>query len=124
MADELSRRDFVSTTSKLAFGGMIVPRHVIGGPGFRAPSDTLNVAIIGAGGMGASNAQKLGSENIVAVCDLDHRLVENKVREEMTDGDGNPREEGHRWARAIRTSREIHPVGRAARTTGAISTLS
>ena len=109
MADELSRRDFVSTTSKLAFGGMIVPRHVIGGPGFRAPSDTLNVAIIGAGGMGASNAQKLGSENIVAVCDLDHRLVENKVREEMTDGDGNPREEGHRWAeqyeRAVKYTR-------------------
>lgn len=77
---------------------MIVPRHVLGGPGYQAPSDTLNVAIVGAGGMGAENAQQLGSENIVAVCDLDHGLVESKVLERMTDGDGNPREEGHRWA--------------------------
>ena len=77
---------------------MIVPRHVLGGRGYQAPSDTLNVAIVGAGGMGGENAQKLGTENIVAVCDVDHALVARKVRERMTDGDGNPREEGHRWA--------------------------
>lgn len=98
MADDLSRRDFVSTSSKLALGGMIVPRHVLGGPGYQAPSDTLNVAIVGAGGMGAENAQELGTENIVAVCDVDLALVERKVLERMTDGDGNPREKGHRWA--------------------------
>ena len=98
MPDDLSRRDFVSTSSKLAFGGMIVPRHVLGGPGYQAPSDTLNVGIVGAGGMGAENAQELGTENIVAVCDLDHALVERKVLERMTDGDGLPRPEGHRWA--------------------------
>lgn len=94
----MTRRDFVSTASSFALGGMIVPRHVLGGAGRQAPSDTLNVAIVGAGGMGAENAQELGTENIVAVCDLDHVLVENKVRERMTDGDGNPREKGHRWA--------------------------
>ncbi len=60
MPDDLTRRDFVSTSSKLALGGMIVPRHVLGGPGQQAPSDTLNVAIVGAGGMGAENAQELG----------------------------------------------------------------
>ena len=98
MSDELTRRDFVSTTSKLALGGMIVPRHVLGGPGHQAPSDTLNVAIVGAGGMGGENAQALGSENIVAVCDIDHALVAKKVRERMKDGDGEPREEGMRWA--------------------------
>jgi predicted dehydrogenase len=98
VTDELSRRDFVSTSSKLALGGMIVPRRVLGGARYRAPSDTLNVAIVGAGGMGAENAQELGAENIVAVCDLDHELVVKKVRERMTDGDGKPREKGHRWA--------------------------
>jgi predicted dehydrogenase len=96
--EEFSRRDFVATSSKLALGGMIVPRHVLGGRGYRAPSDTLNVAIVGAGGMGGENAQRLGSENIVAVCDVDQALVARKVRERMTDGDGNAREEGHRWA--------------------------
>lgn len=74
MPDDLSRRDFVSTSSKLALGGMIVPSHVLAGRGHQAPSDTLNVAIVGAGGMGGENAQELGSENIVAVCDLDHEL--------------------------------------------------
>jgi predicted dehydrogenase len=98
VSDDLSRRDFVSTSSKLALGGMIVPRHVLGGPRHQAPSDALNVAIVGAGGMGAENAQKLGSENIVAVCDVDHALVARKVQERLIDGDGNPREEGHRWA--------------------------
>lgn len=98
MSDDLTRRDFVSTSSKLALGGMIVPRHVLGGPGYQPPSDTLNIAIVGAGGMGAENAQELGSENIVAVCDLDHELVAKKVRERMTDDDGNPREKGVRWA--------------------------
>jgi hypothetical protein len=78
---DVSRRDFVSTSSKVALGGMIVPRHVLGGVRYRAPSDTLNVAIVGAGGMGAENAQELGSENIVAVCDLDHELVAKKVLE-------------------------------------------
>ncbi len=97
MTDDLTRRDFVSTSSKLALGGMIVPAHVLGGR-HRAPSDTLGVAIVGAGGMGAENAQELGAENIVAVCDLDHALVARKVEERMTDGDGNPREKGHRWA--------------------------
>ena len=98
MSDHPTRRDFVSTSSKLALGGMIVPRHVLGGVGYQAPSDTLNVAIVGAGGMGAENAQHLGSENIVAVCDIDHELVANKVRERMNDDDGDPREEGVRWA--------------------------
>jgi predicted dehydrogenase len=98
VTDDLTRRDFVSSSSKLALGGMIVPRHVLGGPGRQAPSDTLNVAIVGAGGMGAENAQELGSENIVAVCDIDHELVAKKVHERMTDSDGEPREKGVRWA--------------------------
>lgn len=96
--EDVSRRDFVSTTSKVALGGLIVPRHVLGGRGHRAPSDTLGVGIVGAGGMGAENAQELGSEKIVAVCDVDLELVADKVVERMTDGDGNPREKGHRWA--------------------------
>ena len=96
---DVTRRNFVSTTSKIALGGMVVPRHILGGHGYQAPSDKLNVAIVGAGGMGAENAQELGSENIVAVCDVDLELVMDKARERMTDGDGNPREKGHRWAK-------------------------
>jgi predicted dehydrogenase len=76
---------------------MIVPRHVLGGVGFQAPSDTLNVAIVGAGGMGGENAQELGTENIVAVCDVDFDYVTRKVAERTTDDDGNARPEGIHW---------------------------
>ena len=62
MTDEknpISRRDFVRDTAKataaLAVAPMIVPRHVLGGVGYRAPSRTLNVAMVGFGGMGMSN---------------------------------------------------------------------
>ncbi len=98
MSDHLTRRDFVSATSKLALGGMIVPRHVLGGRWQQAPSDRLNIAIVGAGGVGGENAQRMGTENIVAVCDIDHAFVATKVKERMTERDGTPREQGVRWA--------------------------
>ena len=92
-----TRREFLATGAKAAFGATIVPAHVLGGPRHRAPSDTLNVAIVGAGGMGRENAQRLGAENIVAVCDVDFGYVERRIEEALTDRDGNPREQGHRW---------------------------
>jgi predicted dehydrogenase len=72
---------------------MIVPRHVLG-RGFRAPSDMLNVAIVGAGGMGLSNAEQLVSQNIVALCDVDFGYVERSLAGRGKDGEGRPRPEG------------------------------
>ena len=56
MSNSYSRRDFVSDSATLAFGAMIVPRVVLGGPGYRAPSAKLNIACVGIGGMGISIA--------------------------------------------------------------------
>lgn len=92
----LTRRQFVSKTSALAMGGMVVKRHVLGGPGHQAPSDTLNVAIVGAGGMGMSNAEALVTQNIVAVCDVDFGYVERSLAGRGKDRDGKPRPEGLR----------------------------
>ena len=84
MADHpVSRRDFVADSTKLALGAMIappmiVPRHVLG-RGYRAPSDMLGVAVIGAGGMGMSNMEQLLGERIVAVCDADFPYVERAL---------------------------------------------
>ena len=50
---------------------MIVPRHVLGGVGYKAPSDLLNIAGVGVGGMGQSNLRGMQGENIVALCDID-----------------------------------------------------
>jgi len=68
--DQLNRRQFIKTSAAVA-AFTIVPRHVLGGPGYTAPSDKLNIAGIGIGGMGGSNIGKLSDENIVALCDVD-----------------------------------------------------
>jgi predicted dehydrogenase len=49
----------------------IIPRHVLGGAGYTAPSDKLNIAAIGIGGQGSGDLGLLTSENIVALCDVD-----------------------------------------------------
>ena len=70
-----SRRRFIRDASVAAAGFFIVPRHVLG-RGFVAPSDKLNIAIIGVGGKGAVNidlAYKSGVANIVSLCDVDDR---------------------------------------------------
>ena len=70
----VSRRTFVKGAATVAAGVMIVPRHVLGGPGFTAPSDRLNIASIGAGGKGHSDILRAwndGKENVVALCDID-----------------------------------------------------
>jgi predicted dehydrogenase len=48
---------------------------VLGGPRNIPPSEKLNIAGIGVGGMGGSNLRQLGSENIVALCDVDHNYA-------------------------------------------------
>lgn len=66
----MNRREFLAgAASAAAF--TIVPRRVLGGPGYQAPSETLNIAAIGAGGMAAADLHSLESENIVALCDVD-----------------------------------------------------
>ncbi|MEO0734683.1 MAG: Gfo/Idh/MocA family oxidoreductase, partial [Bacteroidota bacterium] len=66
-----SRRKFLQTSGTAAAGFMIVPRHVLGGKGYKAPSDTVNIAAIGSGGKGGGNLKAVLSENIVALCDVD-----------------------------------------------------
>src|SRR5690554_1858120 len=72
----MSRRAFLSNAALTAAGIAIVPRHVLGGKGFMAPSDKLNIAVVGIGGMGLSNIRAVSStENIVALCDVDHTFA-------------------------------------------------
>src|SRR5688500_11885859 len=69
---ELSRRHFLGAAAGAAVFS-IVPRHVLGGAKFVAPSEKVNIAIIGAGGQGRTNARALFNEpeaQIIAVCDV------------------------------------------------------
>src|SRR5438270_8799059 len=67
---EISRRAFVTNVAVTGAGLAIVPRHVLG-KGYAAPSDTLNVAVVGVGGQGRANMINLASQNIVSLCDVD-----------------------------------------------------
>ncbi len=72
-SQSIKRRDFVKS-SIAASSIFIVPRHVLGGLGYTAPSDQLGLAAIGAGGKGAGdirNASVNGRERVVALCDVD-----------------------------------------------------
>jgi predicted dehydrogenase len=71
-ASRSSRREFLSRTASAVAATTILPRHVLGGPGFVAPSDKVNVAIIGVGGQGRTNARSLFQEDdcqVIAIAD-------------------------------------------------------
>jgi predicted dehydrogenase len=66
-----TRRQFLKTTAVATSAFSIVPRHVLGGAGQKPPSEKLNIAGVGVGGMGKNNVRACASENIVALCDVD-----------------------------------------------------
>ena len=67
-ASRISRRSFVSTSAATAFGFQFFPGKLLGA---EAPSNKLNIAGIGVGGMGGGNLRQCKEENIVALCDVD-----------------------------------------------------
>lgn len=71
-----SRREFIKNTSLLT-GFTIVSNTVLGKKfGHIAPSDKLNIAGIGVGGMGRRNLSNMKTENIVALCDVDWKYAQ------------------------------------------------
>jgi len=77
-----NRRKFVKEASTGAAGFIIVPRHVLGGKGYTAPSDKLNLAAIGAGGKGGSdiwNSYADGENNVVALADVDTKNAARSI---------------------------------------------
>jgi myo-inositol 2-dehydrogenase/D-chiro-inositol 1-dehydrogenase len=66
----ISRRTFIGKGLAAAAGLTIVPRHVLGGRGYEAPSGVLTKAVIGVGGMGRGHLSYPGSV-LRAVCDVD-----------------------------------------------------
>src|SRR5687768_14118470 len=68
----ISRRQFMGKAAAItAF--MIVPRYVLGGKGYVAPSDMINLGFIGTGKQSGglrNNFLKTGQAQIVAACDV------------------------------------------------------
>ncbi len=71
----ITRREFMGRSAAAAAGLMIVPRHVLGGRGYQAPSDLLDIGCVGAWGRGAGDIAGVSTENIVAICDVDDEMT-------------------------------------------------
>lgn len=69
-----SRREFLQGAAGAVTAFTIVPRHVLG-QGTIPPSEKLNIAGIGAGGMGGGDIDAVAGAggNIIALCDVDLR---------------------------------------------------
>src|SRR5437762_7395509 len=71
-----SRRDFLRKGLVAAAGFYILPRHVLGGKGYIAPSDKVNVGSVGIGGKGESDINFFygtGKAEFPVLCDVDDR---------------------------------------------------
>lgn len=55
----ISRRQLLKSGLSAWAGVTLVPRHVLGGQGYIAPSDKLNIAMIGTGGQGLRNLKSI-----------------------------------------------------------------
>ena len=93
----MHRRDFARTAAFAAVAPLVVPRHVLGGAGFVAPSDTVAIGVIGAGGMGASNAAALVARadvRIASLADPDMGRVTEAVERRLSSDDADARRAG------------------------------
>ena len=78
-----TRRSFIKKAGLAAGAVTIIPRYVLGGNGFVAPSDKIYVAGIGVGGKGESDIAmfaKSGKAEISFLCDVDDRRAANTVK--------------------------------------------
>ncbi len=79
--NKVSRRGFLGTGAAAAAAITVLPSNTIAGLGHQAPSDKLNIAAVGIGGMGHGNLKNLKSENIVGLCDVDWAYADGCFKE-------------------------------------------
>lgn len=80
----VTRRKFLQTATTGIAAFTIVPSYVLGGARHKAPSEKLNIAGVGVGGMGKGNLMAVcdpnadpsaQQTNVVALCDVDDRYA-------------------------------------------------
>ena len=100
---QLSRRKFVEMAAASAVGFTILPRHVLGGTNFIAPSDKITLAYIGVGTQGIRELLPMLSVpeiQVVAVCDPNKEArgyrdwgadyLKNEIRKTIQDPNWTP----------------------------------
>ncbi len=78
MKAKLNRRKFIGNTAAAALAFTVIPRHVMGGKGFIAANDHINLGYIGVGKQSHGLLESIGGckETIVlACCDVDQKKL-------------------------------------------------
>ena len=78
----ISRRKFLTQAATAATAFTILPRFVLGGKGYIAPSDRLVIASVGVGGKGGDDINhfnKTGKAEIAFLCDVDDARAAKSV---------------------------------------------
>ena len=86
---KFTRRSFLKTSIASITALTIVPRYVLGGPGFTPPSEILTRAVIGTGGMGMGHVTSVNTAcKLLAVCDVDEKHLATALKAGGTDVKG------------------------------------
>ena len=76
--NRFKRREFLKRGAVAGAALTIVPRHVLGGSGYLAPSDQLTKGIVGVGGMGLGHFN-YENTRLIAVCDVDSNHLQRAL---------------------------------------------
>jgi predicted dehydrogenase len=80
MGSNINRRRFIGNSAAAVAAFTIIPRHVLGGKGFVAPNDRINLGHIGTGKQAHGLLEVIGKckETLVlAACDVDQKKLAN-----------------------------------------------
>ena len=78
----MKRRNFLGTLATGLAGITLVPRHVLGGPGYTPPSDKVGLAFVGVGGRGFDHVSSFIEHGTayIAFCDVDEEQAARAYR--------------------------------------------
>lgn len=76
---KLSRRQFIYTTA-LTAGSVALSTSAFAHARLKSPNEKLDFGVIGAAGRGGDDAGAFSGENIVAVCDVDSKVLADAVK--------------------------------------------
>ena len=97
-SNKINRREFLGSAAAASVAFTVIPRHVLGGPGYVAPSDKLTLGYIGCGTQGMREMTELIKNpalQIVAVCDPNKFTTDyvdwslNGIRDDIRDALGD-----------------------------------
>src|SRR6266700_2135164 len=83
---QINRASFIKNTALATAGFYIIPRYVLGGKGYVAPSDKLYIAAVGCGGEGENDIHHYATAPkknavIAFLCDVDDRMATPRRKE-------------------------------------------